>query len=29
VEGTFDIQEVLGLDGKHLAIYHLAAESVR
>jgi hypothetical protein len=29
VEGTFDIQEIMGLDGKHLAIYHLAAESVR
>jgi hypothetical protein len=29
VEGTFDVQEVMGLDGKHLAIYHLSAESVR
>jgi hypothetical protein len=29
VEGTFDVQEVRGLDGKHLAIYHLDAESVR
>jgi hypothetical protein len=29
VEGTFDIQEVKGLDGTHLAIYHLSAESVR
>jgi hypothetical protein len=29
VEGTFDIQEFRGLDGKHLAIYHLAADSVR
>jgi len=28
VEGTFDIQEVRGPDGMHLAIYHLAAESV-
>ena len=29
VEGIFDIQEVLGPDGKHLAIYHLEGESVR
>lgn len=29
VEGTFDIQEVRGPDGAHLAIYHLAAESVK
>jgi hypothetical protein len=29
VEGTFDIREVLGPDGKHLAIYHLAGESVK
>jgi hypothetical protein len=29
VEGTFDIRELRGLDGKHLAIYHLAAESVK
>jgi hypothetical protein len=29
VEGTFDIQEFRGLDGKHLAIYHLSADSVR
>jgi hypothetical protein len=28
-EGTFDIQEVRGPDGTHLAIYHLAAESVQ
>ncbi len=28
VEGTFDIREVRGPDGMHLAIYHLAAESV-
>jgi hypothetical protein len=28
VEGTFDVQEVRGPDGTHLAIYHLAAESV-
>jgi hypothetical protein len=29
VEGTFDIQEILGPDGMHLAIYHLDAESVQ
>jgi hypothetical protein len=29
VEGTFDVQEVRGPDGTHLAIYHLAAESVK
>ena len=29
VEGTFDIQEILGPDGKHLAIYHLVGESVQ
>lgn len=29
VEGTFDIQEVRGPDGMHLAIYHLAAELVK
>jgi hypothetical protein len=29
VEGTFGIREVLGPDGKHLAIYHLEGESVR
>ena len=29
VEGTFDIQEFRGPDGKHLAIYHLEGESVR
>lgn len=28
VEGTFDIREVRGPDGKHLAIYHLVAESI-
>jgi hypothetical protein len=28
IEGIFDIREVRGPDGKHLAIYHLAAESV-
>jgi hypothetical protein len=28
VDGTFDIQEFRGPDGKHLAIYHLEAESV-
>lgn len=27
IEGTFSIQEVKGLDGKHLAIYHIDAES--
>lgn len=29
VEGVFDIQEVRGPDGKHLAIYHLEAESAK
>jgi hypothetical protein len=29
VEGTFDIREIRGPDGKHLAIYHLEGESVR
>ena len=29
VEGTFDIREIIGPDGKHLAIYHLEGESVR
>jgi hypothetical protein len=29
VDGTFDIQEVRGPDGTHLAIYHLAADSVQ
>ncbi|WP_197528704.1 DUF3299 domain-containing protein [Aeoliella mucimassa] len=29
VEGTFSIDEVLGLDGTHLAIYHLDGEQVR
>jgi hypothetical protein len=29
VEGTFNIEEILGPDGKHLAIYHLDGESVR
>lgn len=29
VEGIFNINEVRGLDGKHLAIYHLRGESVR
>ena len=29
VEGTFDIREILGPDGKHLAVYHLDGESVR
>jgi hypothetical protein len=29
VEGTFDIREFRGPDGKHLAIYHLTAESVK
>jgi hypothetical protein len=28
VEGTFDINEVRGPDGKHLAIYRIVAESV-
>jgi hypothetical protein len=28
VEGTFDIREFRGPDGRHLAIYHLEAESV-
>jgi hypothetical protein len=28
VEGTFDVQEIRGPDGVHLAIYHLEAESV-
>jgi hypothetical protein len=28
VDGIFDIQEVRGPDGKHLAIFHLDAESV-
>lgn len=28
VEGTFDIRELMGPDGRHLAIYHLEAESV-
>jgi hypothetical protein len=28
VSGTFAIREFLGPDGRHLAIYHLAAESV-
>ena len=29
VEGTFTIRELLGPDGKHLAIYHLDGEKVR
>jgi hypothetical protein len=29
VEGTFDIKEVLGPDGKHLAIYHIDGESAK
>jgi hypothetical protein len=29
VEGTFDVNEIKGPDGKHLAIYHLDAESVK
>jgi hypothetical protein len=29
VDGVFDIQEVRGPDGMHLAIYHLDAESVQ
>jgi hypothetical protein len=29
VEGAFDIREIRGPDGMHLAIYHLAGESVR
>lgn len=29
VDGKFDIREFRGPDGKHLAIYHLEAESVR
>jgi hypothetical protein len=29
VLGTFAIQEIIGPDGKHLAIYHLDAEEVR
>ena len=28
VEGTFDIRE-FAVDGKHLAIYHMAVESAR
>lgn len=28
VEGVFDVQEFLGPDGKHLAIYHLQADKV-
>ncbi len=29
VTGTFDVREVLGPDGKHLAIYHLQASEAR
>lgn len=29
VDGTFDIREFRGPDGKHLAIYHLDSESVK
>ena len=29
VEGTFDVQEFLGLDGKHLAIYRIEGESAK
>jgi hypothetical protein len=29
VEGTFDVHEIRGPDGVHLAIYHLTAESVK
>lgn len=29
VEGTFGINEILGPDGKHLAIYHIDGESVK
>ena len=29
VTGTFGIQEILGPDGKHLAIYHIAGETVK
>lgn len=29
VEGTFGFKEIIGPDGRHLAIYHLEGESVR
>ena len=29
VEGTFDIRELKGPDGRHLAIYRMDAESVQ
>ena len=29
VEGTFSVQEIRGLDGKHLAIYAMTAEEVK
>ena len=29
VTGTFNIQEFVGPDGHHLAIYHIAGESVK
>ncbi len=29
VEGTFSIHEIKGLDGKHLAIYHLDGKAVK
>ena len=29
VEGIFTIRELLGPDGKHLAIYHLDGQSVK
>jgi len=29
VEGTFSVREVKGLDGKHLAIYHLDGKEVK
>jgi hypothetical protein len=28
VEGVFDVQEFVGPDGKHLAIYHLDGQRV-
>jgi hypothetical protein len=29
VEGVFSVKEVLGPDGKHLAIYHIDGKSVK
>ncbi len=29
VTGTFGIQEILGPDGRHLAVYHIAGETVK